>query len=102
MTDSIRPSATAILARFAVEPSKRETETLTAILSRYLGGPFALQTEIDPSIIGGLWIRIGDQVIDGSLSGRLEMLRHHLRAQSRIAASTPSMGPTIQPPLVDQ
>lgn len=33
------------------------------------------EAEIDPSLIGGIKVRIGDRVIDGSIKGRLESLR---------------------------
>jgi len=79
---------TQVTARYAVPPTDDEQRALADILSAYLGHPVSVESEIDPQIIGGIWIRIGDQVIDGSLAGRLEMLRHHLRAQTRIAAST--------------
>jgi len=95
----VSEATTQVIARFAVPPTEDEQRTLVKILGTYLGQPVSVVSEIDPTIIGGIWIRIGDQVIDGSLSGRLEMLRHHLRAQTRIAASTisPPLPPTPPP-----
>ena len=90
---------TQVTARYAVPPTVDEQQALADILGAYLGHPVSVVSEIDPQIIGGIWIRIGDQVIDGSLAGRLEMLRHHLRAQTRIAASTIS---PPQPPTPSQ
>ena len=40
------------------------------------GGGYGYQ--IDPSIIGGLVVRVGDRLIDGSVRGRLERLRSRL------------------------
>jgi F0F1-type ATP synthase delta subunit len=37
-----------------------------------------LSTAIDPSLLGGLRVRIGDLQIDASVSGRLERLRARL------------------------
>ena len=34
---------------------------------------------VDPSILGGLVIRVGDKVLDSSVAGRLEGLRQNLR-----------------------
>ncbi len=34
---------------------------------------------VDPSILGGLVIKVGDKVMDGSVSGRLEGLRQNLK-----------------------
>ncbi|TMD08116.1 MAG: F0F1 ATP synthase subunit delta [Chloroflexi bacterium] len=44
-------------------------------LSQRLGGSIHTTVRQDPSIIGGLIIRIGDRVIDGSLRTRLQQLR---------------------------
>ena len=75
------------LVRAAVQPTKQELRTLESLLTKYFRQPVKASVEIDPAVIGGLWIRVGDTVIDGSLRGRLEILRHHLRAQSRIAVA---------------
>ena len=42
------------------------------------GGRIALQTDVDESLIGGLVVRVGDRLIDGSVRGRLERLRNQL------------------------
>ena len=34
---------------------------------------------VDPSILGGLVIRVGDKVLDSSVAGKLEGLRQNLR-----------------------
>ncbi|HOG45411.1 MAG TPA: F0F1 ATP synthase subunit delta, partial [Anaerolineae bacterium] len=33
---------------------------------------------VDPTVLGGVWLRVGDRIIDGSLRGRLEALRKQL------------------------
>ncbi len=47
------------------------------ILSK-LGGHATVTFRIDPSILGGLVIRVGDKVLDGSVAGRLEEMRQRL------------------------
>jgi len=42
-----------------------------------------LDTRVEPAIIGGLVLRIGDQVIDASVATRLQQLRRRWRACSR-------------------
>ena len=56
----------------AVVPlTEAQRERLTAILARGYGKQIRLNVELDPELIGGLTIRIGDDIIDGSLAGRL-------------------------------
>ncbi len=42
-------------------------------------GAQAVTFRVDPSILGGLVIRVGDKVVDGSVSGKLEGLRQSLK-----------------------
>jgi F-type H+-transporting ATPase subunit delta len=37
-----------------------------------------LRVHVDPSVLGGIVIRIGDQLIDASVLGRLERLRQEI------------------------
>ena len=46
--------------------------------SRSTGGRIALDVEVDPSLLGGLIVRVGDRLMDGSVRGRLERLRNQL------------------------
>jgi F-type H+-transporting ATPase subunit delta len=41
-------------------------------------------TAVDPTLIGGLTVRIGDRLIDASVRGRLERLREQLLAGARV------------------
>jgi F-type H+-transporting ATPase subunit delta len=56
------------------EQEQRLTDTLARIYSR----PIALHVEVDPDLQGGLVIRVGEEVIDGSVTGRLDALRRRL------------------------
>lgn len=44
-----------------------------------LGGSPAVVFRVDPAILGGIVIRLGDKVVDASVSGRLEGLRASLK-----------------------
>jgi F-type H+-transporting ATPase subunit delta len=57
---------------------------LAARLSRYVGQQVQMETTVDPSIIGGVVARVGDQLLDGSVRGRLDALRRRLTATGRI------------------
>ncbi|MBV8179253.1 MAG: F0F1 ATP synthase subunit B/delta [Mycobacterium sp.] len=55
----------------AAQLSDAQQERLTRVLSRIYGHPVTVQTQIDPELLGGLAITVGDEVIDGTLSSRL-------------------------------
>ena len=70
--------------RVAVALRPEEEQALRQALERYFQRPLQLEIILDPDILGGVRVRVGDTVIDGSLRGKLEALRHHLRVQSRV------------------
>ena len=45
---------------------------LTDVLGRIYGRTIGLQITVDPDVLGGLVVRVGDEVIDGSIAHRLE------------------------------
>lgn len=47
------------------------------------GSEVELSEEVDDGLIGGLTVRVGDQLLDASVRGRLERLRDQLVAGSR-------------------
>jgi F-type H+-transporting ATPase subunit b len=63
----------------ALPLSPGEQETVAGSLAEHLGERPELEFKVDPSILGGLVIRIGDRVIDGSVAGQLTSLQERLR-----------------------
>jgi F-type H+-transporting ATPase subunit delta len=59
----------------AAELSDQQRTRLTEVLSRIYGTSVSVQLNIDSSILGGLLITVGDEVIDGSISSRLAAAR---------------------------
>ena len=53
------------------EQEHRLIDALEAIYRR----PISLKVDVDPALLGGLVIRVGDEVIDGSVAARLEQAR---------------------------
>jgi F-type H+-transporting ATPase subunit delta len=51
---------------------------LQRILERVTGKHVLVTRRVDPALLGGVVTRIGDQVFDGSLSHRLNELKHEL------------------------
>ncbi len=64
--------------RAAAPLTAEQEQGLTRTLARIYGRQVALQVEIDPEVLGGLTVRVGSDVIDGSLAGRLAEVRHRL------------------------
>jgi ATP synthase F0 subunit b/ATP synthase F1 delta subunit len=62
----------------AAELSDAQRTRLAGVLSRIYGHPVTLQMHIDPELLGGLAISVGDEVIDGTLSSRLAAARTQL------------------------
>jgi len=62
----------------ALPLSPDEQETVANTLAEHLGERPELEFEVDPSILGGLVIRIGDRLIDGSVAGKLAALQEQL------------------------
>lgn len=60
----------------SAEPlSDAQTGALRDALARRAGGPITLETHVDPSLIGGLIVKLGSQMIDTSVRTRLQGLR---------------------------
>ncbi len=59
----------------ATELTAEQNERLGRTLSALYGRPINVRTAIDPSIQGGLVIRVGDEVIDGTVAARLAAAR---------------------------
>ena len=55
-----------------------QTERLGAALSRIYGRQVALQVDIDDAVIGGVQVRVGDDVLDGTVARRLQDVRRRL------------------------
>ncbi|WP_037177931.1 F0F1 ATP synthase subunit delta [Rhodococcus sp. UNC363MFTsu5.1] len=65
--------------RSASALSADQEERLAAILTRTYGKPVTVHVEVDPELLSGLVVRVGDEVIDGSAAGRLASLRKTLK-----------------------
>ena len=62
----------------AVPLDGEQQQRLTEALSKRFGRRVTLKVTVDPSIQGGLIVRTGDTVIDGSVRSRLEQLKNTL------------------------
>jgi F-type H+-transporting ATPase subunit delta len=62
----------------AVALQDEQAERMKAALAKRFDRDITLQNDIDPEVLGGAIIYAGDQVIDGSLIGRLNRLQASL------------------------
>ncbi len=62
----------------AVPLTDAEREAIEARLRRKFGEEVEVNYQVEPSIIGGVIVRIGDKYIDGSIATKLETMRERL------------------------
>ena len=65
----------------ATTPESLESEMVSRIkesLEEKLEKDVVLDSKVDPSIIGGMILRVGNTVIDGSVRGKLARMRKEL------------------------
>ncbi|MBV8540726.1 MAG: F0F1 ATP synthase subunit delta [Pseudonocardiales bacterium] len=55
--------------------SEQQEQRLVEILNRIYRRPISVKVDLDPALLGGLVIRVGDEVIDGSVAARLDQAR---------------------------
>ena len=65
--------------RSAVQLADKDFRELEERLSKAAGKKVRLKSTIDTSLIGGLIVRIGDTVIDGSVVKKLSLLKNKLQ-----------------------
>lgn len=64
----------------SAQPLKdNQLESITATLRNALGGKVAVDAKVDPSLIGGLVVRVGSRMIDASLKTKLQRLQFAMK-----------------------
>ena len=64
----------------AIELSEAQRAKITSDMHGRYGDRLELRFGVDPSLIGGLIIRVGDQVLDNSLRTRLSAIERNMQA----------------------
>lgn len=72
---SVRRQHLVAEVKVAAELSPQQHERLSAVLARIYGRPVHLQVTLDPDVLGGVDVRIGDERIDGTVAHRLAEAR---------------------------
>jgi F-type H+-transporting ATPase subunit delta len=73
--DAERRGVTDVEVRVARELADDIREEIQNRLRRVLGTEPVLHVKIDPELIAGIWVRVGDRVFDGSMRTQLEHTR---------------------------
>ena len=66
----------------AIALEEPEREQIVRFVQSMRDSKVVLDAQVDPSIIGGLVIRIGDKLLDGSTKAKLESLKEELETAS--------------------
>ncbi|HVA87354.1 MAG TPA: F0F1 ATP synthase subunit delta [Candidatus Saccharimonadales bacterium] len=82
---NLRRGVVSAVVTSALPLDANEDAALRERVGRMTGSTVEIETRVDPALIGGLTVRIGDRLIDASVRGRLERLREQLVAGTRQA-----------------
>lgn len=74
---SVSGASAEITSALPLTPEEQES-VKKDVLSK-VGSQATVTFRVDPTILGGLVVRVGDKVLDGSVSGQLESMRQNLR-----------------------
>jgi len=68
---SARRDRLVAIVRSVIALTPAQSEKLSSALTKQVGQPVHINTEIDPSVLGGIEVRFADEIIDGTISNRL-------------------------------
>ena len=77
-----------VQATVAQQLDEKATAALVESLKKVFKKEIRLVTKVDPSILGGLIVRVGDTVLDGSVDGQLASLRKTVGQRAENALRT--------------
>lgn len=70
----------------ALPMSETQEQRLAEVLSKHLGCRVITEVRVDPAVIGGVAVQVGDLLIDGTIRRRLEELRERFSGAQRVAS----------------
>jgi len=66
------------LVTVAAPLSEQQDARLRSQLEKHYGKTVTLQTVLDPDVLGGIRVQVGDDVVDGTVLRRLDEARRHV------------------------
>jgi F-type H+-transporting ATPase subunit delta len=74
--------------RAASEVDERQRSALAESLEHLTGGPVELHVTVEPALLGGAVVEIGDLLVDGSARHRLDQLKEHVLVAGAASSSS--------------
>jgi F-type H+-transporting ATPase subunit delta len=62
----------------ALPLTEAQRDRLATVLQRQYGRPIRLNLDVDPDVVGGIRVEVGGEVVDGTVSGRIDEARRRL------------------------
>lgn len=75
---AVRRQSLAGVATVARPLDPEQQQRLTDALARIYGRGVNLQEVVDPNVVGGIRVQVGDEVFDGTVANRLEQVRRRI------------------------
>ncbi|MDQ1248699.1 MAG: synthase subunit delta [Actinomycetota bacterium] len=75
---AVRRGRVVAIVTSAIPLTDDQKSRLAAALSRIQGKQVLVNVTVDPSVVGGIQVRVDDEVIDGTLATRIEQARRRL------------------------
>ncbi len=63
----------------AIPLSAAQKDALTATLTTAFGGEVVVDTKVDPTLLGGLVVKVGSRMVDSSLKAKLQHLKFAMK-----------------------
>ncbi len=63
----------------ALPLTPEEQQVIRNEIAGKIGSGSSITFRVDPAVLGGLIVSVGDRVLDGSVAGALEGMRHSIR-----------------------
>ena len=78
LPEEMEPTTAPVIVTSAIPLTSEEQSTVRRDLVKRLGEGLELSFKVDPKILGGLIVHVGNRVVDGSVIGQLEKLQESL------------------------
>ena len=78
LPEELGPADAPVVVTSAIPLTKKEQRTISRDLVELLGEGIEVSFQVDPDILGGLIVHVGNRVVDGSITGQLKKLQESL------------------------